>query len=252
MELLRADSVSKDFGGIQVLKDLSLAVHAGERVAIIGPNGAGKSTLFNILNGQLSPTSGKIYFKGRDITRKSVHWRAQRGLSRSFQILSLLRSLTVLENVMLAVQGTMTYRFDMLWPMFKRKELVSRARELLTVMGLSEIQDSIAGSVSYGEQRKLEIALSLASKPSLLILDEPSCGLTTSESAEITELVDALGRDVTVLLVAHDMDLVFDLSDRILVLYNGTFIAEGTKEEIEANQRVHEIYMGVEETSQLC
>jgi ABC-type branched-subunit amino acid transport system ATPase component len=252
MELLRADNLRKDFGGLRVLEDLSLVVHAGERVAIIGPNGAGKSTLFNILNGQLSPTAGKVYFEGRDITRKSVHWRAHQGLSRSFQILRLLPGLTVLENVLLAVQGTMTYRFSMLRPMFARKDLVSRAQELLTAMGLSGVQDSMVNSISYGEQRKLEIALSLAAKPRLLILDEPSCGLTTSESAEITRLVDALGRDVTVLLVAHDMDLVFDLSDRILVLYNGIFIAEGTKEEIAANERVNEIYIGTEETSWSC
>lgn len=250
MEALRIEGVSKDFGGVHALSDVSFNVGVGERLGIIGPNGAGKTTLFNLINGQLRSTAGKIYYFGRDITDTPVYRRAHLGQSRSFQIISLFLNLTILDNTLIALHGTKRSRFNMLRPTTGYEQFLSRAREILTGINLWEQKDEHVKNLSCGHQRRLEIALTEALEPKLLLLDEPSCGLTSAESSEISESIRRLGRDITVLLVAHDMDLVFGAADRILVLHYGKIIADGKPEEIRADPRIKEIYMGIEEDAE--
>lgn len=246
MEALRVEGLSKEFGGLIAVHHISLNVKAGEHLAIIGPNGAGKSTLFNLLGGQLKPTTGRVFFEGQDITWMSPYHRAHMGIARTFQILNLLKELTVIENVLLALQGTRRSRFQLILPMRKYGQLLSRAETLLSSMDLWDRRDDIVHTLSYGEQRKLEIVLSLAAKPKLLLLDEPSSGLTTAESSEITEAINHLEGGITVIFVAHDMDLVFGVAQRIIVLHYGEIIVEGHPDEIQNDPKVREIYMGPE------
>lgn len=248
MEALRVEGLSKDFGGVHALRDVSLSVQSGEHLAIIGPNGAGKTTLFNILNGQLSAASGRVYLFGQEVTTMPTHRRAHLGLARSFQLTTLFLKLTVLENILLALQGTRPSRFQMFRPITAYKHLFTKAQELLSPMALWEKRDDLVQNIAYGEQRKLEIALTLASEPKILLLDEPSSGLTADESVDIINMIDNLGAGITLLLVAHDMDLVFGVADRIIVLHYGQIIAEGTCDEIRCDVRVREIYMGIEES----
>jgi len=247
MEALRVEGLSKNFGGLQALKNVSFNVQAGERLAIIGPNGAGKTTLFNLLNGQESATAGRIYFFGQEITPLPTHRRAHLGQGRCFQLTSLFLNISVLDNTLLAIQGTKPSRYQLFRPVTAYKHLFTKAKELLGAMALWERRDDIVRALGYGEQRRLEIALSLASEPKLLLLDEPSSGLTPAESADIVTMIRNLGADITVVVVAHDMDLIFGLAERIIVLHYGEIIADGTPEEIQADSRVKEIYMGIEE-----
>lgn len=247
MEALRVEHLSKNFGGVQALQDVSFSVESGEKLAIIGPNGAGKTTLFNVLNGQLSATAGRVYLFGQEITTMATHRRAHLGQARSFQLTSLFPNLTILDNTLLALQGIKPSRFQMFRPIIAYKHLFVRAEELLGSMALWGKRDEPVQAISYGEQRKMEIALSLASEPKLLLLDEPSTGLTAAESADVINMLRNLGLGITVLVVAHDMDLVFGLAGRIIVLHYGQIIAEGTPEEIQAHPRVKEIYIGIEE-----
>jgi branched-chain amino acid transport system ATP-binding protein len=248
MEALRVEALSKDFGGVMAVHRISMKVRQGEHLAIIGPNGAGKSTLFNLLGGQLKPTSGKVFFLGQDVTYMSPYGRAHMGIARTFQILNLFKRLTVLENMLLALQATKSSRFQLIRPMNKYSNLLSRAETLLSSMYLWDRRDDIVYSLSYGEQRKLEIILSLASEPKLLLLDEPSCGLTASESSEVTDVINHLEGGITVMFVAHDMDLVFGVAQRIIVLHYGQIIVEGPPEEIQHDPKVREIYMGKSRT----
>lgn len=247
MELLRVESLSKDFGGIHAINNVSFYIEQGEHVAIIGPNGAGKTTLFNLLSGQLSPTSGKVYLFGQDVSHMPAYKRTHLGMARSFQVAALFNNLTVLENIILALQGTEPSRFQVFRADSSYKPLYAKAQEILESMDLWSKKDIPVHSIAYGEQRKLEIALSLASDPKLVLLDEPSCGLTTTESADITSRIRKLGEKITVILVAHDMDLVFGVAQRIIVLHYGEIIIQGTCEEIRTNDKVKEIYMGIEE-----
>jgi branched-chain amino acid transport system ATP-binding protein len=249
MEALRVENLSKDFGGVHAVCDVSMRVESGERLAIIGPNGAGKTTLFNLLNGQLPPTSGRVYFFGQDITNKAAYYRAHLGIARSFQVTTLFLNLTVLDNILLAIQGTRPSRFQMFRSFTTYDQLYTKAEKLLGSMDLWEKRSEPVHAISYGEQRKLEIALSLASEPKLVLLDEPSTGLTTAESTEFISMIRNLGKDITVILVAHDMDLVFGVAERIIVLHHGEIIAEGTPDEISTDSKVKEIYMGAEETT---
>jgi branched-chain amino acid transport system ATP-binding protein len=247
MEALRVEGLSKDFGGVRAVNEVSFSVEVGERLVIIGPNGAGKTTLFNLINGQLSPTAGRIYFGGQDITAMTPHRRANLGQARSFQIISLFLNLSVLDNTLLGLHGTKHSRLQMFRSMKSYGSLLSDAQGSLEAAALWGKRDEIVKTLSYGEQRRLEIALSLASKPKLLMLDEPSSGLTRDEGSEIIELIKNLGPTITVLIVDHDMDLVFGVAERIIVLHYGQIIANGNPEEIRADPRVREIYMGVEE-----
>ncbi len=246
MEALRVENLSKDFGGVHALSNVSFNVEIGERLGIIGPNGAGKTTLFNLINGQLPPTSGRVYFFGQDITHLATHSRAHLGQSRSFQLISLFLNLSVLDNTLIALHGTKRSRFQILRPTNAYADLVAKAQAILTSIALWEQKDELVKNLSYGEQRRLEIALTLASEPKLLLLDEPSCGLTSAEAVEISSMLNKFGRNITVLLVAHDMDLVFGVADRVMVLHYGKIIADGKPENIRIDPKVKEIYMGVE------
>jgi len=242
--LLESRDISVHFGGLAALSDVSFAIEPGERVALIGPNGAGKTTLFNVLTGQLRPSSGSVWLKGQDITRASVFSRTHLGMARSFQITSLFSHQSVRVNVMIALQGTRKGRYNVFRRLLGDREIQAAAQRLLESAGLWDLKEAVVSSLAYGQQRKLEIALSLASDPELLLLDEPSCGLTATESADITAHIRDLGSKTTVLMIAHDMDLVFGVAERVLLLHYGRIACEGTCEEIRSNQMVRDIYMG--------
>jgi branched-chain amino acid transport system ATP-binding protein len=247
--LLEVQDLSVHFGGLAAVKNVTFNIEQGARLGMIGPNGAGKTTLFNLLTGQLKPTSGKVTFKGRDITHMPVHARTQLGMARSFQITSLFPNETVLTNALIAMQGTRAGRYR-IWGAFTRdKALQGSAQGMLESIDLWDKREEAVSSLAYGEQRKLEMGLSLASEPELLLLDEPSCGLTPTESADITERIRALGKKITVLMIAHDMDLVFGVAERIILLHFGEISCEGTCDEIRANQTVKDIYMGSHKAS---
>jgi branched-chain amino acid transport system ATP-binding protein len=247
MEVLRVEGLSKRFGGVYSLEDVSFSVSGGERLAIIGPNGAGKTTLFNALAGQLSATRGRVYLFGQEITNIAPNRRARLGMARSFQISNLFFNLTVLDNTLLAIQGRRARSFQMFRSIETYGDMFAKAKKLLSTTDLWEKKDILVRNMSHGEQRNLEIVLSLASEPKVLLLDEPTAGLTEAESANIFKLVSGLGSDTTVLFVAHDMDLVLNVADRIIVLHYGHTIAEGTPEEIQTNPKVKEVYMGIKE-----
>ncbi len=247
MEAIRVERLSKSFGGVIATNEVSFRVDAGGRLVIIGPNGAGKSTLFNLLNGQLMPDGGKVFFFGQDVTHLPLHERAHMGMARSFQVTSLFPELTVLESMMLALHGLRTSRFNPWRATLSYGNLLDKAEELLSLLDLWSRRENQVNMISYGEQRKLEIALCLASNPRLLLLDEPSAGLTSAERSGVMEIIRKLPSDIAVIIVDHDMDLVFGLANRIIVLHYGQIIAEGTPEEIQANPKVREVYMGIEE-----
>jgi branched-chain amino acid transport system ATP-binding protein len=242
--LLEAQNLSVHFGGLAAVKDVTFGVEQGERLALIGPNGAGKTTLFNMLTGQLKPSAGTVHFKGQDITHHSVFARTHLGMARSFQITSLFPYQSVEVNALIGLQGTHKGRYGMFRYLMKDKALRASAQRLLESVELWDLKDEVVSSLAYGQQRKLEIALSLASEPELLLLDEPSCGLTTTESADITARIRELGSKITVLMIAHDMDLVFGVAERVILLHYGQIACEGSCDEIRSNQMVREIYMG--------
>jgi len=247
MEALRVVGLSKNFGGLEVLKDVSFSVENGKRVAIIGPNGAGKTTLLNLLTGNLSPTAGEVYFFGQEITIMPAHRRVQFGMARSFQITTLFSTLTVLDNILLACHGTKPSRFQMFRSFIAYEDLLAKAKEVLESMNLWEKRNETVQNISHGEQRQMEVALCLASEPKLLLLDEPSAGLTTAEATSLIDIISNLSVEIAVLFIAHDMDVVFSLADEVMVLYYGTIIARGTPQEIQADSRVQEIYLGPSE-----
>lgn len=244
MEALRVEGLSKNFGGICVLQGLSFSVEVGERLAIIGPNGAGKTTLLNVLSGELPVTSGRVYIFGEDITTVPTDRRVRLGLARSFQINNLFFNLTLLDNVLLGLKGIRSSPFQMFRSMTAYNDLFAKAQELLELSGLWGKRELPVKALSYGEQRQLEVVLSLASKPKVLLLDEPSAGLSIAESAILVDIIRNLAEDTTVCFCAHDMDIVFCLANRIVVLFFGRIIAQGTPQEIQADSTVKEIYLG--------
>jgi len=250
MEVLRVEGISKYFGGLQVLHDISFAAETGEKLAIIGPNGAGKTTLFGVIGGQLPVTDGRVYLSGREITALSPHRRLHLGLARSFQLNNLFFNLTLIDNMLLALKGAQHPHFRMFRPMNAHTDLLATARELLESMGLWEMRFAPVSALSYGDQRRLEIAFALASNPKLVLLDEPSAGLTTADAMVFADTIRNLLRDTVLIFCAHDMDLVFNLADRVMVLHYGQIIADGTCDEIKRDSKVREIYLGSEESSE--
>ena len=246
--LLEVRHLSRRFAAVDALKAVNFTVEAGEVHALIGPNGAGKTTLVHHVSGALQPDSGTVLFAGTDITHLSMHQRIHAGMARSYQITNLFSGLSVLENVVLAVQGRpdagSSFRF---WqPVDRDKRLREEACEFLAQVGLSHRLQSTAGNLAHGEQRALELAMALATKPRLLLLDEPMAGAGPEESARMVDLIEHLARHVTILLVEHDMDAVFRLADRISVLVNGSLIYTGTPEEVRAHPEVRRAYLGDE------
>jgi len=248
--MLRVENLSKNFGGLQALEGLSFSVEAGEKLAIIGPNGAGKTTLFNVLGGQLPASAGRMHLIGQDITTLAPHRRLHLGLARSFQLNNLFFNLTLIDNMLLALKGAQYPHFQMFRSLNARADLLAVAQNLLESMGLWAMRLAPVTTLSYGDQRLVEVAFALASQPKLLLLDEPSAGLAAAEATAFTNTIRNLLGDTTLIFCAHDMDLVFNLADRIMVLYFGQIITQGTPQEIQANPRVKEIYLGSEESSE--
>jgi branched-chain amino acid transport system ATP-binding protein len=242
--LLQVTNLAKRFEGIVATDNLTIDVAAGELHAVIGPNGAGKTTLIAQLGGQVTPDSGRIRFAGNNITALPIHRRCRLGLARSFQIASLFLDLSVLDNVALAVQAQAGHSFHFWRDARREPELRQPARAALARVGLAQRADFPASVLSHGEHRLLELAMALAGQPRMLLLDEPMAGLGPEESARMIELLRALKRDLTILLVEHDMEAVFALADRITVLVYGRAIASGTPEAIRANEEVRRAYLG--------
>jgi branched-chain amino acid transport system ATP-binding protein len=242
--LLATQALMKRFGGLVATDNVSLEVRPGEIHALIGPNGAGKTTLVGQLTGTLASDSGTIRFAGRDVTRLPTHARVRAGLARSFQITSVLREFTALDNVALAVQAHRGHSFRFLADAGRDERLRAPARQCLETVGLAGRADTLASALSHGEQRQLEIAMALAGEPSLLLLDEPMAGMGVEESQRMVALLRGLKGQRAMLLIEHDMDAVFALADRITVLVYGRIIASGTPDEIRAHPEVRQAYLG--------
>ena len=239
-------SVSKRFGGVVATDDVSLEVAPGEVHALIGPNGAGKTTLIGQISGSLPSDSGAIVFDGADLTRAPQHRRVRAGLARSYQITSIFRRFSVLDNLALAVQARSGTSFSFLRPVAAETALFREARSLAEAIGLGVRIEQMAGNLAHGEQRALEVGLALATRPRLVLLDEPMAGMGPEESQRMIELIGRIRVGVTVLLVEHDMDAVFRLADRITVLVNGRVVATGAPETIRADAEVRRAYLGDE------
>ncbi len=244
MTALSVTDISRNFEGVQALDNVSFEVALGERRLIIGPNGAGKTTLFNILAGSYAASSGRVALFGRDITRLPAYARARLGLSRTFQITNLFYRLTVLENILLALQAGKGAASPMLRLLQQDRALLARADALLKQWELSELAKHAAQDISYGQQRQLDILLAMAVAPKVLLLDEPTAGLSAAEVPRVLTILRSLPRDTTVLMIEHDMDVAFELADRITVLHQGRLLAEGDVEAIRNNPQVAEIYFG--------
>jgi branched-chain amino acid transport system ATP-binding protein len=248
MTILRVENLSKSFGGLKVLTEVSFAVEAGEKLALIGPNGAGKSTLLNVIGGQLPASSGDVFLGDKRITEFSPNKRLHLGLGRSYQVNNLFFHLSVLDNLLLALYGSEKSHFHMFGALEKRTGLLGEAERLLQAVGLWEKKSEILYTLSYGEQRLVELLSAFTSKPDLVLLDEPSAGLPTAEALAFADVIRKLAWDTTLVFCAHDMDLVFSLADSIMVLYFGEIIAKGLPQEIAADPRVKEIYLGGDES----
>jgi branched-chain amino acid transport system ATP-binding protein len=244
---LTLEHVSRHFGGLKAVDDVNLIVEPGERRALIGPNGAGKTTLFNVISGELPATSGRIGLFGADVTGLKPHQRAARGIARTFQITKLFPNLTVMDNVLLACAALDSRKFVMLRGTESCGDLMERAEQIVRQFGLSDHRQAWARNLSYGDQRKLEVALSMAGRPRLLLLDEPMAGLSAGESRAMQGLIEALDPSIAVLLIEHDMDIAFAFAERVTVLHQGRVLVEGPKDEVGANRSVQQIYLGVSE-----
>jgi branched-chain amino acid transport system ATP-binding protein len=236
--------LSKSFGGLRVTANVDLAVEPGERRLIIGPNGAGKTTLFNLITGEISPDSGSILLFGRDISRLASRRRAHLGVARTYQIITLFPRDTILRNVTLALLGLSPLRWNPLAVLDRQHHLAAQARAALERVGLAHIAHRPLAETSYGEKRRVEIAMALAQNPKVLLLDEPFAGLSIDERSDVRKLLVAIPRDVTIVMIEHDMDTALDLADRITLLHFGEVIVEGTRAEVVADPRTREVYLG--------
>ena len=244
--MLELEALTKTFGGLKANDRVTLRVASSETHALIGPNGAGKTTLIGQICGSLRPDEGRVLFEGKDLTTRPEHERVHAGLARSFQVTSLFRPLSVLENLALAAQARSGSSFRFWRPVAAERGLFDEARAIAEEIGLGGRTDLPAGTLAHGEQRALEVGLALATRPRLLLLDEPMAGMGPRESERMVELIQRLRRRVTVLLVEHDMDAVFRLADRLSVLVAGRILATGTPQEIKANEEVRRAYLGDE------
>lgn len=245
MSALELEGVTKHFGALAAIEDVSFSVEAGERVALLGPNGAGKTTLFNLISGEIMLDRGKIQLRGRDMTRQPPESMSESGLSRTFQKNSLFLERTVFENVRLAVQRRLGIKLKMFRSVDRYPELRKETEEVLDRVQLSARSETKAENLSYGEQRQLEIGLALATSPEVLLLDEPTAGMSLKETQEMVTMLGSLSRELTLLIIEHDMDVVAALAQRIIVLNFGKVIADGRPEEVRRNREVLEAYLGV-------
>jgi len=237
-------SVTKSFGGVKAVNNVSLQVEPGERRVIIGPNGAGKTSLFHCISGALKATSGSIEFFGQDITFLSEPDRTQSGVGRTFQISSVFTELTVLENIALAVLGIRKTKWNMWSSICGISNLQNKADEQLALVGLPGKQDVLVKNLSYGERRQLELVLALVNGPRLLLLDEPCAGLSPAERQRLFSIIQKLPRSITMLMIEHDMDIALGLADRVSVLHQGEMIIEGSAKEVQMHPQVREVYFG--------
>lgn len=238
------DRVSRVFGGLRAVDGVSLRMAQGERRAVIGRNGAGKTTLFGLISGELRASAGAITFYGSDVTALAPHQRAARGIARTFQVTRLFANLTVRENVLLACEALDRRKFIMYRPLSSFADLSERATRLLEAFGLWRLRSALARNLSYGDQRMLEVALSMAGRPRLLLLDEPMAGLSSDERTSMLQLLEQLDPAIAVLLIEHDIDVAFRFADRVTVLEQGRVLFEGHRDEVSANAGVQEIYLG--------
>jgi branched-chain amino acid transport system ATP-binding protein len=244
VKALDVQALSKNFGGLRAIRDVSLEIEEGERRAVIGPNGAGKTTLFHLISGFLSPSSGHVSLFGRDVTNLRAHQRAALGMARTFQVTNLFPKLTLFENILLGVQAIKGARFCFYRLVRSFQEVILEAERLLKEWNLWEKREDLLKNLSYGEQRQIEVIMALATKPRLLLLDEPTAGLSPAETALVTSIIKGLPREITTILIEHDMDVAFEIAEKITVLHFGSVLAEGSLEEIKGNPKVTEIYLG--------
>ena len=240
------EDLSIDFGGLRAVNGVNLTIEPGERRVLMGPNGAGKTTLFNLVSGVYQASRGRILYFGKDITGLPTYRRAYLGIARTYQITNLFQKLTVAENILMACQALERIKFVMFRPLSSYRRLLNRCNDLLKEFDLWEKRNELIKNLSHGDQRQIEVAMALAEKPRLLLLDEPAAGLSSAETHILTLLLKKLDPSITILLIEHDMDVAFAFAEKITVLYQGKFLTEGTKEEIKNNPTVQEIYLGAE------
>ena len=244
MTALAVKGLSKSFGGLRVTTNVNLAVAPGERRLVIGPNGAGKTTLFNLITGELAPDSGSVLLFDRDITDLPSRNRAHLGIARTYQIITLFARDTILRNVTLALLGLSPLRWNPVIALDRQRHFLAAARAALERVGLGHIADRPLAETSYGEKRRVEIAMALAQNPKVLLLDEPFAGLSIDERSDVRKLLVAIPRDVTIVMIEHDMDTALELADRITLMHFGEVIVEGTRAEVVADPRTREVYLG--------
>lgn len=242
--ILELKEVYKDFDGLEVLFGVNLEVVEGTRQAVIGPNGAGKSTLFNLITGKYKPRKGKLFFKGEEITGSTPCKLNRRGMSRSFQITNIFRTMTVFDNIRNAILSKNKIRYNFYLPLSRMTAIQLQTERVLQEIGLLERKEVPAGLLSYGEQRALEIGLTIATQPDLILLDEPTAGMSSEETREAIKLIDRISEGKTLIIVEHDMEVVFSLADTISVLYYGKILASGPPDVIRQDQRVKDAYLG--------
>ena len=245
--ILATKDIYHDFDGLEVHFGINLEVSEGEAHAVIGPNGAGKTTLFDIITGKYSPSRGRVLYKGQDITGRPVHWRARQGLARSFQITNVFPRLTVFESVRTAVLSRRSIRLNPIKWLSRMHEINREVDELLDRIGLLEQRAVPAGLLSYGQQRALEIGLTLALKPEVILFDEPTAGMSSDETMQVVDLIKRVTENMTLVIIEHDMEVVFNLANRITVLHYGRVLASGPPEEIRNDTCVKDAYLGEED-----
>lgn len=244
MNILETKGLYHDFKGLRVLFDVNLQVEEGERHAVIGPNGAGKTTLFNVITGTYRPSQGQVFFKGKEITGSRPHELTRIGMGRSFQLTSTFNRLTAFQNIRLAILSKKGIRFHLFRKVDKMRDITKETDEVLRRVNLEQERNMPAGTLSYGKHRSLEISLALATDPDLIMLDEPTAGMSRDETHSAVELIRRLTEGKTVVIIEHDMDVVFSLADRITVLHHGEILATGPPHEIRQNQAVKDAYLG--------
>jgi branched-chain amino acid transport system ATP-binding protein len=240
--ILTAEGLERSFGGIRAVAGVSLEIPRGGLHAVIGPNGSGKTTLFNLLTGHTRPDAGRVRFDGHDITGMPYHKVARRGLTKSYQITTVFPLLTVFENVRIAAQSA-DHAYVFWRPADRIRRVVEHAEEVLDRAGLAEQREVVASNLSHGDQRRLDLAIALATSPTLLLLDEPTAGMSPTDTAATVQLVRELNRDVTILMIEHKMDVILGIADRIMVLHQGATLFEGAPDEVQSHPEVQEVYL---------